>query len=82
MNKKEAHATLDKIRNGEFVPLSVTNQALRLTGDICGVFGSTLRFTGDEPCNDKPRQAHGKVAEVGFSYSKYLDYSKIERVTQ
>jgi len=80
MTKTEAHATLDKIRNGEFVPLLVTNQALRLTGDICGVFSQPLCLVSNEQGNDRPRQTHGKVAEVGFSYSRYLDCSTTESI--
>ena len=84
MTKIKAHAILDRIRSGEarFVSLAETNQALERTGDICGLFSEPLRFDGNQPCHDRPCQTHDTPAEVGFSYSKYLDYSKTEEVTQ
>ena len=84
MTKNEAHALLDKIRSGEgrFVSLAETNNALERTGDLSRPSSESLRFDGNEQRNNRPRQAHDQTAEVGFSYSKYLDYSKTERVTQ
>ena len=84
MTKIKAHALLDKIRSGEgrFVSLAETNNALERTGDLCRPFSESLRFDGNESCHDRPRQTHDTPAEVGFSYSKYLDYSKTEGVTQ
>ena len=84
MTKIKAHALLDRIRSGEarFVSLAETNSALERTGDICGIFSEPLRANGNERCHHRPRQTHEQGAEVGFSYSKYLDYSKTEGVTQ
>ena len=84
MNKHKAHALLDKIRTGEgrLVPLAETNQALERTGDLCRASGEPLRFDGHEQRHDRPRQAHEQTTNVGFSWSKYLDYSKTEGVTQ
>jgi hypothetical protein len=84
MTKIKAHALLDKIRSGEgrFVSLAETNQALERTGDICGLFGKSLCADGYELSHDRPRQTHEQTTNVGFSYSKYLDYSKTEGVTQ
>ena len=73
MNKQQAHAILDQIQSGTPMSLFVTNQALYATGDISGLFGESLRFDGDEQRNNRPCQAHDQIAEVGFSYSKYLD---------
>ena len=79
MNKQQAHAILDQIQSGTPMSLFVTNQALYATGDISGLFGEPLRFDGDEQRNNRPCQAHDQDAEVGFSYSKYLDCPTTER---
>jgi hypothetical protein len=79
MTKEEAHAILDKIRDG--MSVAGATEALERTGDICRPFSPTLRFTGDESSNDRPRQTHDKTTEVGFSYSKYLDCPTIESAT-
>jgi hypothetical protein len=59
--------------------LLVTNQALYATGDISELFGEPLRFIGHEQRNNQPCQAHDQAAEVGFSYSAYLDKTTTER---
>ena len=84
MTKIKAHALLDKIRSGEgrFVSLAETNQALERTGDLCRASGESLCADGYEPSDYRPRQTHEQTINVGFSYSKYLDYSKTEGVTQ
>lgn len=84
MTKIKAHALLDKIRSGEgrFVSLAETNAALERTGDLSKPSSESLRFDGYEQRNNRPCQAHDQVAEVGFSYSGYLDCSTTEGVTQ
>ena len=82
MTKSEANGILDAIRDGYPVSIFVTNQALERTGDLCRPFSESLRFIGDEPCHDRPCQIHEQSAEVGFSYSAYLDCPKTEGVTQ
>jgi hypothetical protein len=62
--------------------LFVTNQALYATGDISGLFGESLRVDGHESRLNRPCEAHDQVAEVGFSYSAYLDCPKTNGVTQ
>ena len=79
MNKQQAHAILDQIQSGTPMSLFVTNQALYATGDIPRLSGEPLRFDGYEQSNNRPCQAHDQAAEVGFSYSKYLDKTTIER---
>jgi len=79
VNKQQAHAILDQIQSGTPMSLFVTNQALYATGDISGLFGEPLRFDGHEQRNNRPCQAHDQTAEVGFSYSAYLDCSTTER---
>lgn len=81
MNKQQAHAILDQIQGGTPMSLFVTNQALYATGDISGLFGESLRFNGHEQGNNRPCQAHDQTAEVGFSYSAYLDCPTTESAT-
>ena len=81
MNKQQAHAILDQIQSGTPMSLFVTNQALYATGDISGLFGESLRFDGYEQRNNRPCQAHDQAAEVGFSYSQYLDCPTTEIAT-
>jgi hypothetical protein len=73
MDKAQAHAILNKCRDGLPMPLALTNQALERTGDIVGLFGDALCTNGNEQRVNRPCQAHDQTAEVGFSYSKYLD---------
>ena len=82
MTKTEAHEILNRIREGQSMPLSLTNQALERTGDLCRAPGESLCAIGYEPSDYRPRQAHDTLAEVGFSYSAYLDFPKTEGVTQ
>jgi len=71
MTKTEAHAILDKIRDG--MSVAGATQALERTGDICRTSSQTLRFDGHEQRNNRPCEAHDQAAEIGFSYSQYLD---------
>jgi hypothetical protein len=73
MTKNEANKLLNKLRDGHPMPVALTNQALYATGDISRLSGKSLRFDGHEQRNNRPCQAHDQAAEVGFSYSKYLD---------
>ena len=84
MTKTEAHAILDRIKRKDRHPVSLaeTNQALERTGDLCRASGESLCFDGDEQSDYRPRSVYVKNAEVGFSYSRYLDCSKTEGVTQ
>jgi len=79
MTKTQAHAILDRIKSGDLVSLAETNQALERTGDLCRASGKPLRFDGHEQGNNRPCQAHDQAAEVGFSYSAYLDCPTTER---
>jgi hypothetical protein len=82
MTKTEAHAILDRIKtHREPMSIFVTNQALAATGDLCGVFSQPLRSDGDAQRDDRPCQTHDQTAEVGFSYSSYLDCPKTEGAT-
>ena len=83
MTKTQAHAILDRIKRKDRHPVSLveTNQALERTGDLCRASGKSLCADGYEPSDYRPRQTHEQTANVGFSYSKYLDYSKTESAT-
>ena len=77
MTKTEAHAILDKIRDG--MSVAGATQALERTGDIPRLLSPALCFVGNEQRNNRPCEAHDQAAEVGFSYSQYLDKTKTER---
>ena len=79
MTKTEAHAILDKIRDG--MPVAGATKALERTGDITRLSGQSLFADGNEQRNNRPCQAHDQAAEVGFSYSKYLDCPTTESAT-
>ena len=80
MDKLQAHAILNKCKES-YVSLAETNTALERTGDLCRASSPTLRFDGHEQRNDRPRQAHDQAAEIGFSYSQYLDCPTTESAT-
>ena len=74
MTKTEAHAHLNRLREGHPMPVSLTTEALLLTGDITSrVSCPTLRFNGDEPKDDRAIEVESKGTESRFSYSRYLD---------
>ena len=73
MTKNEAHAHLDRLREGHPMPVALTTQALLLTGDIPRISHPTLCFDGNEPKDNRAIQMESKATEAGFSYSGYLD---------
>ena len=73
MTKSEAHAHLDRLREGHPMPVSLTTQALLLTGDIPRIPDESLCFDGNEPQNDRAIEVESKGTESRFSYSRYLD---------
>ena len=81
MTKTQAHELLNRLRDGHPMPVALTNQALYATGDISRLSGKSLRFDGDEQRNNRPCQAHDQIADVGFSYSQYLDCPTTESAT-
>lgn len=76
MTKNEAHAILDKIRDG--MPVAGATQALERTGDICRLPSQSLRADSHEPQDHRPCQTHGQDIQKRFSYSAYLDCSTTE----
>ena len=79
MTKTQAHAILNKCKES-YVSLALTNTALERTGDLCRTSSESLRFDGYEQRNNRPCQTHDQIAEVGFSYSQYLDCPEVEGV--
>ena len=77
MTKTEAHAYLDRLREGQLMPVFLTTQALRLTGDIRALPCETLCSAGKEPCDHRTRQIHDQEIPKGFSYSAYLNKTGI-----
>jgi len=74
MTKTEAHAHLDRLREGHPMPVSLTTQALLITGDILSRLpSSALRSNGNESCHDRAIEVESKGIESRFSYSGYLD---------
>ena len=74
MNKNEAHSILDRIKTDrEPMSIFITNEALRLTGDISRISYPTLRFDGSQSQDDRAIKAESKGTKEGFSYSAYLD---------
>jgi hypothetical protein len=73
MTKDHARQILDRLREGHLMPVSLTTQALLITGDISRISHPTLCFDGNEPCHDRTIEVESKGTEGGFSYSAYLD---------
>ena len=73
MTKNEAHAHLNRLREGHPMPVALTTQALLITGDIPRISHPTLCIDGNEPKDDRAIKAESKGIESRFSYSAYLD---------
>jgi hypothetical protein len=83
VNKNEAHSILDRIKTDrEPMSIFITNEALRLTGDIVGVFDEPLRSDGNESRNHRTSPMENQRVEEGFSYSRYLNCCPNKGVTQ
>ena len=72
MTKNEAHAHLDRLREGHPMPVTLTTQALLVTGDISGVFDESLRFDRSQSTDDRDCEIQNQGIESRFSYSRYL----------
>ena len=79
MTKNDAKTHLDRLKEGHFVRLSLTTEALQATGDIPGISDKPLRTNGNEPQIDRSCQAHGQTIQNEFSWSGYLDSETVER---
>jgi len=72
MTKNEAHAHLDRLREGHPMPVALTTQALLITGDIPRIPDKPLCFDGNEPKDDRDCEIQNQGTEGRFSYSRYL----------
>lgn len=79
MTKNDARIHLDRLKEGHFVRLSLTTEALQATGDISRIPDKPLRTNGNEPQIDRSCQAHGETIQNEFSWSGYLDSQAVER---
>ena len=73
MTKNEAHAHLDRLREGHAMTVALTTQALQRTGDIPEFPDKPLRTNGSQPKDDRTGETQNSRTEEGFSYSRYLD---------
>ena len=73
MTLNDARKHLDRLREGHPMPVSLTTQALLVTGDIPRISHPTLCLDGNEPKDDRAIKAESKETKEGFSYSAYLD---------
>jgi len=73
MTKTEAHAHLDRLREGHPMPVSLTTQALLITGDIISrISCPALRSNCNESTDDRGGEIQNQGTEGRFSYSRYL----------
>ena len=72
MTKNEAHAHLNRLREGHPMPISLTTQALLITGDIPRISHPTLCFDSNESTDDRGGEIQNQGTEGRFSYSRYL----------
>ena len=73
MTLEDARKHLDGLREGQLMPVFLTTQALRLTGDIRALPCETLCGAGEKPRNHRTREVHDQEIPKGFSYSAYLN---------
>lgn len=71
MDKKQAHAILDKIRDG--MPVAGATKALECTGDIQRLPSESLCANGNECGNDRPCALHDTPVGERVGWSRYLD---------
>ncbi len=72
MTLNDARKHLDRLREGHPMPVSLTTQALLITGDIPRISHPTLCFDGSQSQNDRAIEAQNQGIEGRFSYSRYL----------
>ena len=77
MTLEDARKHLDRLREGHLMPVFLTTQALRLTGDIRALPCETLCGASEEPRYHRTREVHDQEIPKGFSYSAYLNKTGI-----
>jgi len=79
MEKSKANEILDRIRNGESMPVAIATEALQATGDITRLCqherasSPTLCVDGNEPRNDRPCALYDTPVGERVGWSRYLD---------
>ena len=73
MTLNDARKHLDRLREGHPMPVSLTTQALLITGDISGISDKPLCFDSNESTSDRGGEIQNQGTKEGFSYSRYLD---------
>ena len=73
MTLNDARKHLDRLREGHPMPVSLTTQALLITGDIPRISHPTLCFDSNESTDDRGGEIQNQGIEGRFSYSGYLD---------
>jgi len=74
MTLNDARKHLDRLREGHPMPVSLTTQALLLTGDIISrISCPALRSNCNESTDDRGGEIQNQGTEGRFSYSGYLD---------
>jgi len=73
MTKDHARQILDRLREGHPMPVSLTTQALLVTGDIPRISHPTLCFDSNESTDDRGGEIQNQRTKEGISYSRYLD---------
>ena len=71
MTKEEAHAILDKIRDG--MPVAGATEALERTGDIQRTPSQSLCANGNEQRHDRPCALYDTPIGERVGWSRYLD---------
>ena len=82
MTKTEAHAHLDRLREGYPMSLAITTQALQRTGDIPDFPDKPLRSNGNEPKDDRTGETQNSGTKEEFSYSRYLNSQQNQGVKE
>ena len=72
MTLNDARKHLDRLREGHPMPVSLTTQALLITGDIPRISHPTLCFDSNESTDDRGGEIQNQGIEGRFSYSRYL----------
>jgi hypothetical protein len=73
MTLNDARKHLDRLREGHLMPVSLTTQALLITGDIPRISDKPLCFDSNESTDDRGGEIQNQGTESRFSYSRYLD---------
>ena len=73
MTLNDARKHLDRLREGHPMPVSLTTQALLITGDVPRILDKPLCFDSNESTDDRDCEIQNQGIESRFSYSRYLD---------